>query len=39
MRLFLALLSLYHAYRARACSRAYRRHMERCAAIMGRIQP
>ncbi len=36
MRLLLALLCLFHAWRARVHSRAYRRHMERRAAIMGR---
>lgn len=36
MRLLLAILAYYHAARARGHSRAYRRHMERRAAIMGR---
>jgi hypothetical protein len=36
MRLILAILAFYHAWRARGHSRAYRRHMERRASIMGR---
>lgn len=37
MRLLFAILAYYyHTWRARGCSRAYRRHMERRASIMGR---
>ena len=36
MRLLLSLLAFWHVWRAQRCSMAYRRHMERRAALMGR---
>ena len=36
MKLLLDLLALYHAWRARSNSRAYRHHMDRRSSITGR---
>ncbi len=36
MRLLLFLLAFWHVWRAQRCSMAYRKHMERRAALMGR---
>lgn len=36
MRLLLSLLAFWHVWRAQRCSIAYRKHMERRAALMGR---
>jgi hypothetical protein len=39
MKLLLAILAHYHAWRARGCSRAFRWHMERRQALMARARP